>query len=372
MYGNAKTFMQTATVEAFIQKALSINAKLNTFCWQGGEPTLLGVDFYKHVVDIQQRHRKKGQVVENSIQTNGVLISEKWCRFLKENNFLVGISLDGPADMHNHYRKFSGGAGTWEKVMKAIDLMKKHGVPFNILTLLTDVNITHPDTLYRFFRKNRFDFLQFVNCFEYDVISKAPARFSVRAKEVGEFYSRLFDLWIKDGFPQVSIRLFEDIFIYLIDAAHASCCWMNRCDAYIVVEHNGDCYPCDFFVYPQWKLGNIVESDLMAILNNPLRGEFSKIKQQIPNECNECEWVDFCNGDCTKFRDNGRKTFSGVSEYCRSWKMIHEKIKPYVPQIKEKALAIRNAVQQDTREKVGRNQPCVCGSGRKYKHCCGA
>ncbi len=371
MYCNDTPFMQIATAEVFIQKALSLGARLNSFCWQGGEPTLLGVDFYKQVVDIQRQHRLEGQIIENSIQTNGIRITEQWCRFLKENDFLVGISLDGPAEIHDRYRKFQGGLGSFDRVMKSIRLMKKHGVTFNILTLLTDANIKRPEFLYRFFRENRFNFLQFINCFEHDSISTDVTRFSVRGKDVGEFYEQLFDLWMDDGFPYVSIRLFEDILIYLIDGAHASCCWMDHCNSYIVVEHNGDCYPCDFFVYPQWKLGNIVENNLAVILDNPLRKQFSDMKGQIPEKCRGCELRGFCNGDCIKFRDNGTKRYDSVSEYCSSWKMIYEKIKPHLPRIRQKAMEVRSAIQQKQPKKVGRNEPCTCGSGKKYKYCCG-
>ncbi|MBW1846284.1 MAG: anaerobic sulfatase maturase [Deltaproteobacteria bacterium] len=371
MYGGDKPFMKIATAEAFIQKALSMGIGLNTFCWQGGEPTLLGIEFYKQVVEFQKKYCLEGQIIENSIQTNGILINEKWCRFLKENNFLVGISLDGPAEIHNTYRKFSNGRGTFDKVMKAIRLMEKRGVDFNILTLLTDVNIKSPEILYRFFRKNKFNFLQFINCFEYDKNSTGLSNYSVRGDAVGEFYVKLFDLWIKDGFPHVSIRLFEDMLIYLIDGVHVSCCWMDQCGAYTVVEYNGDCYPCDFFVYPQWKLGNILENKLETILENPLRKQFSNMKSQIAEECKACELAGFCNGDCTKFRDDGRKSFSGISEYCSSWKAINEKIQPHVPRIRQKAMEVRNAPQQKQDDKIGRNQPCPCGSGKKYKYCCG-
>jgi uncharacterized protein len=348
-----------------------LGAGVNTFCWQGGEPTLLGIEFYKQVVAFQKKYRLEGQIIENSIQTNGILIDKKWCQFLKENNFLVGISLDGPAEIHNTYRKFSNGRGTFDKVMRAIRLMEKVGVEFNILTLLTDANIEHPEKLYQFFRKNRFNFLQFINCFEHQKGSIGLSDYSVHGDRVGEFYLKLFDRWIIDGFPNVSIRLFEDMLIYLIDGVHVSCCWMDQCNAYIVVEYNGDCYPCDFFVYPQWKLGNILQNDLEKILNHPLRGKFANIKSQMPEQCKACDLVGFCNGDCTKFRDDGRKLFSSVSEYCNSWKMLYEKMQPHVPRIRKKAMEVRNAMRQKQKNKVGRNQPCPCGSGKKYKYCCG-
>jgi len=217
--------------------------------------------------------------------------------------------------------------------------MGEHEVPFNILTLLTNANIDDPGRLYSFFREKQFPFLQFVNCCEWD--AGALTDFSVRGEDVGRFYCALFDLWLKDGFPNVSIRLFEDILIYFIDGVHVSCCWMEECTSYLVVEHNGDCYPCDFFVHPAWKLGNITSEEFPTISNSPLRKRFSYRKTKLPKRCRKCELLSFCNGDCSKFRGGDFRESSGVSEYCTSLKMLVRHMQPHLPYIREAVMKIR-------------------------------
>ncbi|MFW5862584.1 MAG: SPASM domain-containing protein, partial [Spirochaetota bacterium] len=182
---------------------------------------------------------------------------------------------------------------------------------------------------------------------------------------------KLFDLWYDDGFPYVSIRLFEDILIYLVDGALVSCCWMNECTSYIVVEHNGDCYPCDFFVYPEWHIGNITRDSLPSILKNSKRQLFSKMKSDVPVSCNECEWYDFCHGDCTRFRLDRNGKFTNTSEYCQAWSMLLEHIKPRKDELKKRAVNLRESVISGNFDQVGRNDDCPCGSGKKFKKCCG-
>jgi uncharacterized protein len=370
VYPEGKAMMSLETAEEMIEKTLSLGNLSNSFCWQGGEPTLLGLDFYREVVAIQSRHLRTGQQVENSLQTNGILLDEAWCAFLRENRFLVGVSLDGPEEIHDHYRRSSSGRGTFHRVMESIDRMRKHSVDFNILTLLTDVNIRKPEELYRFYRENDFNYLQFIPCIEYDD-SGNHLPFSIHGPDLGAFYCTIFDLWMEDGFPYVSIRLFEDILLYLLDGIHASCGWLEECGSYLLVEHNGDCYPCDFFVYPEWKLGNLREQPLQDIMSNPLRNKFGRMKTLIPDECKKCQWLDFCHGDCTRFRQSSDGQFKNLSEFCISWKMLLEHLEPSRESITERAIKIREALFQNALENVGRNDPCPCGSGKKFKKCCG-
>lgn len=374
LYSGKKPYMNIETVHQMMKKVLSVGASYNILSWQGGEPTLLGLDFYKEVMKWIQKYKKPGQIVENTLQTNGILLDEEWCQFLKQNNFLVGISLDGPKEIHNHYRTNFAGKGSFDQVYQAIQQMNEHKVQYNILTLLTDANIHHPQEVYSFFRENQFNYLQFINCYEWDDQHNVLTNFSVKGKEVGEFYCKIFDLWIKDGFPDVSIRLFEDILIYHFDRVKVSCSWMRQCNSYFVIEHNGDCYPCDFFVYPEWKLGNIRDQDFLSIINNPLRQRFAQLKSQIPKECQSCPMVSFCCGDCTKFRQAQAGLFNQVSEYCTSLKMLVNHIKPHLPYIQEEVIKIRNSHSKTAspeKKKINRNDPCSCGSGKKYKHCCG-
>lgn len=225
IYPDEKVFMSEETAEVLIQKTLGYGAEVNSFCWQGGEPTLLGVDFYRTVVEHQKQYRQANQMVENSLQTNGILLDGAWCEVLAQNQILVGLSLDGPVEIHDHHRTSVNGNGSFQKVMRKVGLLKKHRVEFNILILLTDANIHQPDELYTFFRSHDFSWMQFIPCFEHNPVSGDFLPYSISGADLGNFYCRVFDLWREDGFPYVSVRLFEDILIYMLDGVHTSCCW---------------------------------------------------------------------------------------------------------------------------------------------------
>jgi len=335
------TKMSRSVAQSVIHKTLSAAAPHNSFCWQGGEPLLMGLDFFRDVVALQKKYARPGQVIENSLQTNGLILDDQWCEFLRQENFLVGISLDGPADIHDFYRKDNEQKGTFTGVMKSIGLMKKHDVPFNILCLLTDRNVKSPLDLYNFFRSHDFRYIQFINCFENNSCSGALKPFSVRGEETGEFYVKLFDEWFEKDFFDVSIRFFEDILLYLVDGVKASCCYNNICDSYMVVEHNGDCYPCDFFVFEEWKIGNLIQNDLHTIMNNQLRSSFASLKADLPEECIKCSVAPFCKGDCTRFRYLPHNVYKNISEYCSAIKMVYNHIEPNLPEIRLRVAAYR-------------------------------
>ena len=341
IYPETPTKMSRPVAETVIRKTLLADAPHNSFCWQGGEPTLMGLDFFRDVVAFQKKYARSSQVIENSIQTNGLLLDDQWCEFLHQENFLVGISLDGPAPLHDFYRKDSAQKGTFTEVMRSIELMKKHDVQFNILCLLTDRNIKSPVELYKFFRSHDFKFLQFINCFEKDGTSGVLKSFSVRGEETGEFYIKLFDEWFKKDFFDVSIRFFEDILLYLVDGVKASCCYNKVCNSYLVVEHNGDCYPCDFFVFEEWKIGNLIDSDIQTMMNSPLRSRFASLKADLPEACRECRIAPFCNGDCTRFRYLPETGYKNISEYCTTIKRIYSHIEPHLPEIRQRVAAYR-------------------------------
>ncbi|MBS3756796.1 MAG: anaerobic sulfatase maturase [Desulfobacterales bacterium] len=360
-------YMNRATLAAVIRTALESGADQISFCWQGGEPTLLGVDFFRAAVALQQRYARPGQQVENSFQTNGILLDEDWLRFFAQNRFLVGVSLDGPAEIHDACRRDKSGRGTFDRVMGAIDGMQTHGVDFNILTLVHDQNVTAADRLYDFLRGQGFTHMQFTPCFE----APDPAAGPVDGPALGDFYCQLFDRWYADGFARVSVRLFADILMYLVDGAAPSCCWQTECRSYLVVEHNGDCYPCDFYVYPEWRLGNLVQDGLAAIADSDLRRAFSARKAQMPPACRQCAWFGFCRGDCTRFRQDAAGQPAGTSRFCKAWSRLLEHIQPVHREMRERAVNLRQAVLSGRFAATGRNQPCPCGSGKKFKKCCG-
>ena len=343
LYPGRAPLMSRATAGTVIRKTLSAGAPINSFCWQGGEPLLMGLDFFRDAVAFQKRYARPGQAVENSLQTNGLLLDEAWCEFLRKENFLVGVSLDGPAPIHDFYRKDRGQNGTFREVMQGIGLMKRHDVPFNILCLLTDRNIGSPVELYRFFRSQEFKFLQFINCFEKDGLSGALNPYSVRGEETGEFYTKLFDTWFENDFFDVSIRFFEDLLLYLVDGVKASCCYNPTCDGYLVVEHNGECYPCDFFVSREWKIGNLREDAIGTVLDHPLRHRFASLKAELPEACRGCRISPFCMGDCTRFRSLSGNGHGKVSEYCTATRAVYRHVEPHLPEIRKRVADFRTA-----------------------------
>lgn len=341
LYPGHATKMTRKILETVIRKTLSVASPFNSFCWQGGEPLLMGIDFFRNVAAFQKKYARPGQIIENSLQTNGLLLDAPWCEFLRKENFLVGVSLDGPAEIHNFYRKDYAGHGSFDGVMRGIGLMQEHEVSFNILCLLTDQNIQSPLKLYDFFLRNGFKFLQFIHCFETNPQTGELMPFSVRAEETGEFYIKLFDEWLEKNFYDVSIRFFEDLLLYLVDGVKASCCYQKTCSSYLVVEHNADCYPCDFFVFGEWKLGNLLESRLPTLMNSARRCSFARLKSDWPEECKNCPIISFCMGDCTRFRFRGDSGYQNVSEYCAAIKMVYRHIEPHLPEIKNRVAAFR-------------------------------
>ncbi len=364
LYPGSRPMMTKATAETMIQKALAVGHPHNSFCWQGGEPTLMGLGFFRKVVDLQQRLAADGQSVETSIQTNGLLIDDDWSGFLADNNILVGLSLDGPPDIHDRNRIDRQGRGSFAAVMKAAETMTRRGSAFNILTLLTPDNVSRPADLYSFFLKQGFTHLQFIPCADVDPATGRPAERVVTGEALGRFYIRLFDLWLENGFPHVSIRLFEDLLLYFLDGVRASCQWMPECDAYLVVEHNGDVYPCDFYVDAPHRLGNIHRQNFDELLESPERKAFAEAKADWPEECRRCRFADFCQADCPRHR------IDGISLFCGAWKMLFEHIESHPVDIRAMALEARRKHQEAMWANVGRNDPCPCGSGKKYKHCC--
>ena len=292
--------MGERVLEEMISQYLGISTERASFSWQGGEPLLAGLDFYKCAIEFEKRHGR-GQVVSNAFQTNGTLLSEDWAGFFRRYKFLVGISLDGPADLHDIYRRTAGGRPTFDMVMRGVEFLREGGVDFNALTVVHDKNVTHPDEIYDFFAREGIKFLQFVPCLERDEATGAPATFNVDAQKYGEFLCRIFDLWKRD-FPEVYVRLFNSILAMRMGEEHGLCTLGPMCGEYVLVEHNGDVYPCDFFVERERLLGNIMENPLRRIVEGTALMEFARSKSKLPSECKECPWLDLCFGGCQYHR----------------------------------------------------------------------
>ncbi|MEW6525985.1 MAG: anaerobic sulfatase maturase [Spirochaetota bacterium] len=369
VYPGRLQIMPFDVVETLIKAAIDTGSTYISLCWQGGEPTLAGLDFFREIVTVQNRLKKNFQIIENSLQTNGILLNEQWCEFLSRNNFLVGISLDGPEVIHDTYRRDYAGHGTFGKVMDAIALMNEYAVQYNILALVTNANVAQAREIYDFFRNNNFAYLQFIPCFEHDEQGNSMP-YSISGKDLGNFYCELFDAWYQDGFPYVSIRLFQDLLMYSY-GAKTSCCWLGECNSYIVVEHNGDCYPCDFFVYPEWQLGNIMNYRLQEILNNEKRNTFALLKRETTTECSMCSINNFCMGDCTRYRFTSTINQRGTSKLCEAWKMLFEHYQHYEKELVRRVSKLQQSVQSGKFNQLQRNDTCPCGSGKKFKKCCG-
>ncbi len=324
--------MSIPVLEELVRQVMQNGEAMVSFNWQGGEPTLMGLDFYKKAVGFEQKYGVQGQSVGNGFQTNGILINEEWCEFFKGYSFLVGLSLDGPEHVHDRYRRDRGGRPTWKRVMKAAELMGRYGVAYNILAVVNDYSADFAKETYSFLTKEALPegqqekFLQFIPIVERDAASGRGASFSVSGEAFGKFLCEIFDCWLadfRDGWSTVSVRFFDTVFHSYLGLEAPECTSMKECGCYVVVEHSGDVYSCDFFVEPRWKLGNVLKDNLVDLLNSPRQQEFGRMKATLPPPCLDCRWVDTCHGGCTKdrIRDPADR---GLCHFCSSYKMFFE------------------------------------------------
>ena len=321
--------MSDAVLEEMTRQMMSERFRETVFAWQGGEPTLAGVDFFRRAVDLQQKHGRSGQVVGNGLQTNATLIDDDWARFLAEFRFLVGVSIDGPKEIHNRYRRKPSGAETFHLVLRGLEKLRQAGVAVNAVVLVSRANVRRAALVYRFLRDQRFDFLQFIPCVERDPVTGRLSDFAVSGVEFGDFLLELFDAWKSDNPRNVSIRDFDAVRRCLLDGGHDLCTLGPSCDGYLLVEHTGDVYPCDFFVRPEWRLGNLLETSLAEMCDSPLRRKFSAMKSAPLKPCEGCEWVDFCHGGCMKDRLPLGDPATSVSELCAAWRRFLPQAVPF-------------------------------------------
>jgi len=326
--GSGRQRMSGEVLEALVRDYLGLGFAVNIFAWQGGEPTLMGLDFYSKAVALQKEYGGGGRQVSNSLQTNGILLDEQWCDFLRENKFLVGISIDGPEEFHDHYRLDHNGGGTYHKVMSAIEKCTKHRVEFNTLTLLNDRNVEQPDVLFDFFIDRGIKYLQFIPCVEFDRTSGKICDFSISGEQYGNFLCRLFDRWYKYGPANLSIRIFDSVLSYCMGQRHTICTFSRQCTDYIVVEHNGDCFVCDFFVRPEWRLGNILETPIVELAQCDKKRGFARGKQNLANECLVCRHLDVCRGGCVKDRIDTGSGKPAASYLCSAYKRFFDYTMP--------------------------------------------
>jgi len=397
LYPNSKFRMTDEVLERYIRQQCESQAALPevTISWQGGEPTLMGLDFFRRSVELAAKYRRPAQSVQYTIQTNGTLLDAEWCAFFREHRVLVGLSIDGPREQHDAYRVDKGGHPTFDKVMQAARLMQHHQVDFNVLCTVHAKNADHSLEVYRFFRDDlRTRHIQFIPIVE-RVNSDGRTRFqeggtvtdrSVTAEQWGRFLTTIFDEWVRRDVGTVFVQMFDAALASWVGAPPALCIFSETCGDAVALEHTGDLYSCDHFVEPKHLLGNIAETPLADLVASPQQRAFGAAKRDtLPRYCRECPVRFACHGECPKNRfiltPEGEP---GLNYLCAGYKAFFTHVdKPmrimadllrqgrYADEImqilKTEAVRLSAAVAR-----TGRNEPCPCGSGRKTKRCHGS
>ena len=315
--------MTLDTLERLVDTYLFYSYPNSVFAFQGGEPTLAGLAFFEKLVDFQKYYGRGGQSVSNALQTNAVLLDRTWCDLFRSYSWLLGISLDGPEEVNDLYRFNKEGRGTWKRVMQSVELLQVNKVEFNVLCVLSQANVRRARELYQFYRRLGIDNLQFIPLAEFDREGN-PLPFTITPEQYGRFLCEMFDLWWPDR-RKVRIRVFDNIAEALAGQKPGNCTMHETCDSYVVVEYNGDVYPCDFFVESGWKLGNIVLDSWPEIACRARRYSFASKKSLAHPECQVCEYQSICHGGCPKFRHGPRAQFGDLDYFCQAYKMIYAK-----------------------------------------------
>jgi len=435
--------MSEATLENYTRQHIAQQDTPEiTFTWQGGEPTLLGVKFFQRALELQRQYCPPGRTIANSLQTNGTLLNEDWCRLFHEHKFLIGLSIDGPRELHDRYRVNKGGRPTFDAVFRGMQLLQKHQVDFNTLTVVNREVAQHPLEVYRFLKQCGVEFLQFIPLVErYGAQDKtladppllkvlnnmktsrcdgaapepgarsdgaAPGQvtpWSVDPREYGQFLCQIFDDWVRHDVGQRFIQMFDVQLGIEMGLGSSLCVFGETCGKAVAMEHNGDLYSCDHFVYPQYKLGNIHEQSIESMINSAQQQNFGTDKRDtLPQYCRQCPVKEHCWGECPKHRflttPDGEP---GLNYLCAGYKIFFPHIKPYLEMMANllraghPAAEIMPLLQQRPQGSsvmhpttslvaptpglaprapratgaAGRNDPCPCGSGRKFKKCCG-
>ena len=326
------------------------------FTWHGGEPLLRSIDFYRKALSLQQKYAG-GRRIDNVIQTNGTLLTDEWCKFFAQNHWLVGISIDGPQPYHDHYRLTAAGKPSWKKVMQGIKLLKKHGVEWNAMAVVNAYNVNHPLEFYRFFKENGCQFLQFTPIVERltrhedgrtlasladkDEISLSEA--SVAPEQWGYFLCAIFDEWVRKDVGKIFVEIFDCTLANWMGISPGICAYSKECGHAGVMEHNGDVYSCDHFVFPEYKLGNIRDHSLIDMLYGEQQQEFSRLKHSsLPRQCKECDMEFACHGECPKNRFMKDKYGdSGLNYLCPGYYHYYQHVAPYMDYMKQELMSQR-------------------------------
>lgn len=314
--------MKDEVLEHTISSYMNTSQPVYYFGWQGGEPTLMGLKFFEKVVECQKKYGRRGAIVSNGLQTNATLINDSLAALLSKYKFLVGVSIDGPKEMHDQNRTNIKGHGSHADVLRGIATLKSHGVEFNALVVVNSSNVQHPKEIYRYLCDLEIYYHQYIPCVEFDNTGQ-PRSFTISGKQWGTFLCGIFDEWIRKDTRNVSIRLFDSILGHMMNCQYRMCFQGGRCNRYFVVEYNGDVYPCDFFVEPPNRLGNILNNTWQELSGSAKYRSFGRQKADWNSRCHRCDFLRFCSGDCLKHRFYNNKDSQTLSWLCTGWKTFY-------------------------------------------------
>jgi uncharacterized protein len=411
LYPGSRFRMADELLETYIRQTIeSQGATQVNIAWQGGEPTLMGLDFFRRSIEYEKKYLKPGTAIENTLQTNGVELNEEWCEFFRENNFLIGLSVDGPREMHDAYRVDKGGHPTFDRVMRAARLMQKHKVEFNILCTVHAANVEHPLDVYRFFRDDLgTKYIQFIPIVERATPELIPlanegwgdthkarplyvqdgslvTERTVKSEQWGRFLNTIFDEWIRRDVGTVFVQMFDAALASWVGAPASMCIFAETCGDAVALEHNGDVYSCDHYVEPKYLLGNIQEQHLVQLVGSDQQRQFGRDKRDtLPRYCLDCEVRFACHGECPRNRfiltPDGEPGLNYLcAGYMAFFKHIDHPMKlmaqllrsgRYADEVMQILASEETAKFEKEFARAGRNEPCPCDSGRKFKYCHG-
>jgi len=397
--GNKSLRMEEPILDNFIKQYIeSQDVPIVNFTWQGGEPTLLGLDYFIKILELQKKY-SGGKSIENAFQTNGTKLNDDWCKFFTDNNILVGISIDGEEHNHDHFRKTNSGGPSFKQVMKGIELLHRYKVEFNTLSVVNSYNVHCASETYRFLKKIGSGFIQFLPVVER--LKDNPAakelnlvlpsfkadanltEWSVGAKDFGKFLITIFDEWVRNDVGRYYVQIFDTTLANYVGEMPGLCVFSETCGDALALEHNGDLFSCDHYVYPEYYLGNIMETPLIDLVKTQRQFDFGIDKRnKLPRYCLQCEVRYACHGECPKHRFiNSPDGQPGLNYLCDGYKMFFHHVEPYMSYMAKELKKecppanvmnwIRNKDNQVVKPVMPeRNDPCLCGSGKKFKNCC--
>jgi len=367
--------------EYIVQHIAAYPESVIRFSWHGGEPTVLGLDYFRKIMALQRKHQPSNRSIVNGIQTNGTLLNEDWCRFLASEDFAVGLSLDGPREMHDRYRVTKEQKSTYEQTMRGYQLLQKHRIYCDILCVVHAHNVQYPTQVYRFFKQIKAQYVTFLPLVEPQLDAEGGVSHrTVPIDAWGDFLCTIFDEWVSQDVGQIKVQIFEEAARTAFGQEHSLCIFRPTCGDIPVIEHNGDFFSCDHFVNAEHFLGNIQETPLVELLESSAQKAFGQAKlDTLPRYCQACEVRNMCHGECPKNRflqtPDGEV---GLNYLCAGYKRFFTHCQPFVDEVAaewrrqtlEQQMPSTRVTDSQTNSKPRRNNPCPCGSGLKYKKCC--